>query len=229
VTWPWWEAVLVFLVGNVVLGAATVAALVGLRDDAPAQVVAGLAADLVFLAAMLGWLGRRHPGWRARVGLVPRLRELPIGFGAGLLLYPVIAFVAGFALTWLFEQAAGHPIRTPEQLSSSMPAPFPALAVVFAVVVAPVTEELFFRGMLYRSIRDRLGVLAGVALSSAGFGLVHFLPDGQVAGAMLLVSLMVFTGIGFAVIYEWRGNLLASIAAHAAFNTIGVIAIFAGW
>ena len=60
-TWPWWEAVLVFLVGNVVLGAATVAALVGLRDDAPAQVMAGLAADLVFLAAMLGWLGAAIP------------------------------------------------------------------------------------------------------------------------------------------------------------------------
>jgi membrane protease YdiL (CAAX protease family) len=44
---------------------------------------------------------------------------------------------------------------------------------------------------------------------------------------MLLQSIMVFTGIALAWIYERRANLVANIAAHMAFNAIGVLLIFA--
>jgi membrane protease YdiL (CAAX protease family) len=39
---------------------------------------------------------------------------------------------------------------------------------------------------------------------------------------------MVFTGLGLATIYERRGNLVADIAAHMAFNVIGIVIIFGG-
>jgi len=37
---------------------------------------------------------------------------------------------------------------------------------------------------------------------------------------------MVFTGVGLALIYERRANLVADIAAHVAFNVIGIVIIF---
>jgi membrane protease YdiL (CAAX protease family) len=37
---------------------------------------------------------------------------------------------------------------------------------------------------------------------------------------------MVFTGVALAYLYERRGNVVASMIAHATFNTIGLIAIF---
>jgi len=102
-----------------------------------------------------------------------------------------------------------------------------ALAVVLAVAVAPVAEELFFRGMFYRSIRDRSGIAAGVALSALLFGVVHVVAAPW-QDVVFLQTVMVATGAGLALIYERRANLVASIAAHMAFNTIGIFLIFRG-
>ena len=43
---------------------------------------------------------------------------------------------------------------------------------------------------------------------------------------LFLQTLMAFTGAGLALIYERRANLVADIAAHMAFNVIGLLFIF---
>jgi membrane protease YdiL (CAAX protease family) len=50
-------------------------------------------------------------------------------------------------------------------------------------------------------------------LSGAVFGAFHVIP--------LLIPVMIFVGIGLAYVYERRGSLFASIAAHSAFNVVG--------
>lgn len=223
VPWPWWEAIFVYLAGGFLLGGAAAALVAGTGTSDEALVVESLAADVVLVVSMVLWLRWRHPGWTERVGVEVRVRDAVRGYLSGLALYPVIA-ILGIPLGWVFERLVGHAIQQPEQLSPDTRTAFKVLAVVLAVVVAPVAEELFFRGMLYRSIRDRHGVVAGLACSSVLFGLVHYVPA-PAADAVFLQVVMVFTGIGLALIYERRGNLLGSIAAHAAFNTIGVILI----
>jgi CAAX protease family protein len=228
VTWSIWEALLVYLVGNFLLGGIVAVVVTGGRRGDEAAVVGALAADVVFLVAMVFWLRRRAPDWVARIGVLRRPIDAAIGYGVGLLLYPAVAFGVGYALAWLFELITGHPVEQPQQLSADIDLPFKALAVLILLVVAPVAEELFFRGVLYRSVRDRYGVLAGLLISSLMFGAVHYVPA-PAADALYLQSAMVFTGLALGAIYEWRGNLVASIAAHAAFNTIGIIAIFSRW
>jgi membrane protease YdiL (CAAX protease family) len=93
-----------------------------------------------------------------------------------------------------------------------------------AVFVAPVVEETYFRGILFRSIRDRHGFWPGALISGVVFGLVHFVPSAW-QDAVLLQSIMVFTGIALAWIYERRGSLLANVGAHMAFNAIGILLI----
>ncbi len=100
-----------------------------------------------------------------------------------------------------------------------------ALAVM-AAVVAPVVEELFFRGLALRAIERRLGAVAGVIGSSVVFGLLH-LQAGSAAGVgSLIITIGVF-GVVFALLTRWQGRLGPAIVAHGTINTIGVVAYLA--
>ena len=96
--------------------------------------------------------------------------------------------------------------------------------MLLAVFIAPVVEETFFRGIVFRSIRDRRGFWLAAVISGVIFGLAHWVPSPW-QDAVLLQSIMVFTGIALAWIYERRGSLLANIAAHMAFNAVGIVLI----
>lgn len=92
---------------------------------------------------------------------------------------------------------------------------FALVAAGFLVcVVAPVAEELFFRGFLYGGLRKR-GVPIAVLVSGAIFGLAHVAssPVG------LLVPLAVL-GMIFALLYERTGSLYPAIAMHALNNSV---------
>jgi membrane protease YdiL (CAAX protease family) len=86
---------------------------------------------------------------------------------------------------------------------------------VLVCVLAPVCEEIFFRGFMYRVFADRLGVAAAALLSGAIFGLVH-LPGSPLVTGLVLFGL----GIGFALLRWWTGSLLPSMALHAINNSL---------
>ena len=146
------------------------------------------------------------------------------GFVAGLILYPVIAFVVGLPLTILFSALSGEDATTPDQLPPHLTGAAVVASVILAVLIAPVVEETYFRGILFRSIRDRHGFWPGALISGVLFGLVHWVPSPW-QDAVLLQTIMVFTGIALAWIYERRGSLLANVAAHMAFNAVGIVLI----
>ena len=238
VTWGAFESLALFIVGNLALGQVLVAGIVlAVMGVQPTEDVAGLptivatiAADLTFFGVMLLFFRWRAPDWRRRVGVFlgrDRLRDVAFGFGGGLLLYGIVAVVVGAPLLWLFREVFGQQVSQPEQIATNISAGAKVLAVLSAVVIAPITEELYFRGILYRSVRDRRGVALGVLVQALVFGAVHA-PAAPWRDVLFLQTLMCFTGAGLALIYERRANLAASIAAHMAFNIIGVIAIFHG-
>jgi hypothetical protein len=193
-----------------------------------AGVLAGLIVDLVWLGAMLLWLQRRYPDWRRSLGAELDRAGLRSGlWGAlvGVPLYLGVAFVVGLSLTVLFEELSGKDVSTPEQVPGDLSALAAVVVVVLAVAIAPIVEELCFRGLIFRAVRDRHGFWPGAIVSGLLFGLVHYVPFNPLPDTVLLQSVMVFTGIGLAWIYERRGSLFAPIGAHMAFNTIGVILI----
>ncbi len=99
------------------------------------------------------------------------------------------------------------------------PAPTPAaeaLALCVAGgVVAPVTEELVFRGILYAGLRRRWGPLPSTLLVAGLFALAHRMgapvPWAQAVGGLL-----------FCAAYEWSRSLWAPLLVH----TAGNLAIF---
>lgn len=226
-TWRWWEALLVYLGAGVLGILASLPVFAFVRTEALAGLVASALVALVTLGVLVLWLRTLHGNWVGIIGLPrPAGPDLRVGVLFGLGLYPVVTLVVGGLLALLFTAIAGEPVRPPQQLPTEMGGGGWVIAALYAVLVAPVGEELFFRGMLFRAVRDRRGFWPGAALSSVCFGLVHYVP-GPAAGTILLMTVMVFAGFGFAFIYERRGALWAPIAAHATFNVIGLALIFA--
>lgn len=117
--------------------------------------------------------------------------------------------LVGFVGQW-----AGHAAHWTEWFDRDLAWGTPleaASSVVGGVVLAPLVEEVAFRGLLYATLRRRLGWPAAALLSAALFALPH--------GYGLGGSLSVFvSGVVWAWGYERTGSLLPGIAAHAANN-----------
>ena len=235
VDWSLGKALIVGVVTNLViaqfLAGGILFAILGVTstenlDSGGALVYVSAVADVVWLAGLLVWLSSWHRGWVRRIGIVRKARDVGFGVLTGVLLYPAIAIVVAIPLSILFRALSGHEATTPDQLPQNLSMTASAVSVVLAVGIAPIVEELYFRGILFRSVRDRHGFWPGAIVSGLVFGAAHFVPAAW-QDTVLLQSIMVFTGIALAWIYERRANLVADIAAHMTFNAIGVVLIFA--
>jgi len=237
VTWGWWQAFAVFVVGDLVIGQLVVGSIVllamGITAGEPIeglpQIAASVAADAAFLACMVAWLTWRGSDRLRRVGILlgsRGARDALVGLGLGVLLYLTVSLLS-VPLLSVFRHVFGEHVQPPEQIPQDLSRNAKIITAFLALVLAPITEELFFRGILYRGVRDRHGVVAGLLVSALLFGASHVV-EGPWQDTLYLQTLMVFTGLGLATIYERRGNLVADIAAHMAFNVIGIVIIFGG-
>ena len=89
-------------------------------------------------------------------------------------------------------------------------------AVMAIVVLAPVAEEIFFRGFFFAGLRQRWSLWPSALLSGAIFGLVHA-PTGPTA-AIPLAGL----GVGLAWLYNKTGSLYPCMLAHFLNNAIAI-------
>jgi membrane protease YdiL (CAAX protease family) len=159
---------------------------------------------------------------------LPRLRDLPRELGIGAALGIAATFALGilvaFVLEPLFRAIVDHDVTPAEQVGTGITGWEAVVFVLAVVVVAPVVEEFFFRGLFYRTLRDRYGFWVGALGSAALFALLHSGAGGLAANVMLQIAIGTF-GVGLAAMYEWRGTLGANIAAHAAFNLVTVLTV----
>jgi membrane protease YdiL (CAAX protease family) len=178
-----------------------------------------LVGSLSLSAATIAWVAFLHRGAFAALGLRTRrpVGDVAIGIVVGVLSYPLIVLVLGALLYTLLSLLAGGPVTPPRQeLLPRRPDELEvAIGAVSAILVAPVAEELFFRGFLFGALRRRFGVGIAAVASAVPFALVHLY--------LLLMPLLFAFGIVLAYIYERRGSLFASMAAHAAFNVVGFL------
>jgi len=87
-----------------------------------------------------------------------------------------------------------------------------AFAIISACLLAPLAEELLYRGVLFRSFWNRLGVIPAAILSSAVFALLHFYD------CYGLASVGIF-GLSCSLLYAATGSLGATITLHVLYNT----------
>jgi membrane protease YdiL (CAAX protease family) len=97
---------------------------------------------------------------------------------------------------------------------------FAAVLILFAVVIAPITEELVFRRGMFRFARQHLPRWAALLVPSLLFAALHL----NLASFVPLVVL----GVVFSLAYERTGNIAVTIIAHGIFNLNSVFLIYAG-
>lgn len=89
-----------------------------------------------------------------------------------------------------------------------------AAVVVQVALLSPLAEELAFRGLLYRGLRQAFRPMSAALISAAVFALMHG-SFGQTLWAFLLGGLLAF-------LYEQTRSLTAPVVAHALFNAVPV-------
>ncbi len=100
--------------------------------------------------------------------------------------------------------------------------------VVTAVIAAPLVEEMVFRGLVLRSLLDRVGPIAAIPLQGVLFGVAHVDPVrgmGNIGLAVVLSGVGCAFG-GFAYLLRRIGP---SIVAHAIFNGLVMLLVLTGW
>jgi uncharacterized protein len=96
----------------------------------------------------------------------------------------------------------------------------PASVVMIAVIgttLAPVCEEIVFRGFLQPLLVRSLGTAPGILLAALAFGLMHLQEYGYSWRHALLISA---AGAAFGWMREWTGSTRAAAVMHAAYNCV---------
>lgn len=209
-------------------------ALAGADPDAPTVT---LVAVLLTAAIWLGLVGSTVVGpgaltWReiapGFVGAAPGRIAADAAVGVAWAI-PVILVTAilGAILVGILGAAPEPPIRVPRDGVGLV------LSLLAAAVVAPVSEELFYRGFATTAWARSYGATRGIIEGALFFAFVHVLTlSGADFGSAARAALVAFLArIPVALALGWvfvrRGSLPASIGLHATFN--GLLVLLAFW
>jgi uncharacterized protein len=97
-----------------------------------------------------------------------------------------------------------------------------ALIALVAGLIAPVCEELLFRGLLLRALRRRMSPDAAVAISALVFALAHPMLS-PTWGTFAVVPALFALGAVSGVMALRRGDLSVSILLHIGFNLLTTV------
>jgi membrane protease YdiL (CAAX protease family) len=96
-----------------------------------------------------------------------------------------------------------------------------SIALFIVIILAPLTEEFLFRGVLQTFIKRFCSIKTSIYTTSLAFAFFHFHPAQLYNNIVIIGSLFVFSNfLGF--IYERQKSLISSIALHSIFNTVSV-------
>ena len=140
-----------------------------------------------------------------------------LGWTGARMRYGLIAFAGMF--TALLVVVAGNLIRLPDtanpmtDLMSTRTAIL--LMAVFGTTVAPVCEELAFRGFLQPLLVRSFGAAPGILLAALPFGLLHYQEYGNSWRHVLIISA---AGAAFGAMRQATGSTKAAALMHASYN-----------
>lgn len=93
-----------------------------------------------------------------------------------------------------------------------------SLLVALAILLAPIVEEIVFRGCVYRFLKSQTTLLPAQILSGCVFSFMH--------GNLMSFVPLVIVGVFLARVYEKSGNLMVAIWFHAFFNAFSLLMLF---
>ncbi|MGH9224556.1 MAG: lysostaphin resistance A-like protein [Acidimicrobiales bacterium] len=226
--WGLGDAAMGFLVGLVLSTLLASIWLAGQGPDADDLSLGGQALSAIGLwvglagAAILATKRKGSGSLAEDFGLRGKPVDLLVGLAAGV--FAQVILIPGIAL--LLSPLLGDPeVTTPvEDLLDSASGAGKVGLFLFVAVGAPIVEELFFRGLLLRSLLRRTSPVWAVVISGVLFGLAH--PQDLPAEALILVIVSLCAlGILLGALVVRFGRLGPAIVAHAAFNAWTLIVL----
>jgi membrane protease YdiL (CAAX protease family) len=231
--WPLWApfagmlltlVAAVVAVGVIALLTEAAGTEVGSGDDmAPGVTIAGTyIQDLALIASALLLARWLDPPVRARQF---GLRTTPLGSALGWLVLAWLAFIV-FSYIWSVALDIQENDDLPAELGADSSTLALAAVAVLVCVMAPIAEEVFFRGFVFTSFRRTLGLPVAALLTGAIFGAIHL----GGTDIEFIVPLAVF-GALLCLLYVWTDSLLPCIVLHALNNglALGVAEDWGAW
>jgi membrane protease YdiL (CAAX protease family) len=144
------------------------------------------------------------------------LRRIRLGPGIA---WALATFVCFYVFTAVWTIALG--VQEKDDLAQELGAQDSALNLIavtlLVAIIAPIAEEVFFRGFLFPAIWRWRGWITGAVVTGVIFGLVH-------AGGTPVVFLVPLAVLGFLLcaLYRWTGSLLPGMGVHAFNNSLAL-------
>lgn len=168
--------------------------------------------QLAYLLPVVIILTWRGISWRS-LGF-GRFHWGTLSIGCGLLIasYVIILF-HNLILTKLGIETQGDEISRLFELLDT-----PAWFFFVGAVLAPLVEEIFFRGFLFQGFRARYGWVSGMLISSAIFAIAHLDPASLIPTFIL--------GNLLAYLYHRSNSVWPGVIVHVLVNTFGLVSVY---
>lgn len=145
------------------------------------------------------------------VGIIGYIASVPV-FLAGALLSVILMFVWQAIQQAMGVPPAKGPINPLLDYFAQSPA-FVLLLASLAVIWAPITEEVVFRGGMLRQLHTRINIIPAAIITAIAFALMHGYP-------IIMMGSILGLAVSFAMLRWWRGSLISCITAHCMHNAI---------
>jgi len=143
-----------------------------------------------------------------------RFQWSTLGIGCGLLIVSyMIILIHNMILTSLGIETQGDEISQLLELLES-----PVWFFIVGAILAPLVEEIFFRGFLFQGLRAKYGWISGMLISSAIFAAAH-LDLASLIPTFILGSLLAY-------LYHRSNSVWPGVILHMAVNTFGLLSVY---
>lgn len=187
--------------------------------DAPVSIVGLVLGNLGLWAGYLGGpivvASRKGLGAISDYGASIEWKDIPLGLIVGVLAQVALLPLLYVPIGWFID---GDPSASARELIDAVDGSLDALLLILsAAVLAPLLEELAYRGLFLRALLRRMGTAPAVTISALVFAAVHLEP-------LLIPGLFLF-GVLAAVLALRSGRLGPAWAMHIGFNVAGLVGL----
>ena len=190
--------------------------LTGESDAMTSEVAFGIYSFLILLTVFLAWPIIKESLRMAKGRWLSHIKKIPLNY--------VFLFASLFIVNTAISTFTGLETSANQELVFQSFMESPGLIMFAALIMAPIVEELVFRGALYRALRNRYSYKRAVFISMFAFGFIHVFASLLSGDFMDLWNIFTYMAMGFffVKIYEETGSVFPAIFLHFLNNAIAL-------
>jgi uncharacterized protein len=190
--------------------------LTGVSDSMTSQVAFGIYGFLILLTLFLAWPIIMESLRMSKGRWGSHLKKIPLNY--------TFLFASLFVVNTAISTLTGVETSANQELVFQSFMESPGLIIFAALIMAPIVEELVFRGALYRALRNRTSYKRAIFISMFAFGFIHVFASLLSGDYMDLWNIFTYMAMGFffVKIYEETGSVFPAIFLHFLNNAIAL-------